>query len=74
MTFPSEWPNGVPVIGDEQRQRNLANLAKLRDLVATLWLYNGRYEETQLTTEQKELYADCVEACGSSDFNRWWRS
>jgi hypothetical protein len=71
------WPNGVPKVSDERRAANLESAAALRDLVATLWLYIGRYVETQLTTEQKELLADVVEADGESgrpfEYERWWR-
>jgi hypothetical protein len=51
----------VPRISDEQRAANLASPGALRDLIAALSLYIGRYEETQLTTEQKELLADVIE-------------
>jgi len=50
--------------------------AALRDLIATLWLYIGRSAETQLTTEQKELLADVVEAADRDHefvYDRWWR-
>ena len=48
----------------------------LRDLIATLWLYIGRRDETQLTTAQKELLADVVEAADRDYelvYDRWWR-
>lgn len=51
-------------------------VSKLEDLIATFWLYTGRYEETQLTTEQKELFADVVEKRTNDrdfQFDRWWR-
>jgi len=77
-TAQSTWPNGVPIVSDEQRAQNLNDPLKLRDLIATLWIYTGRYEETQLTTEQKELFADVVESQDRDDaeyhFDRWWRS
>lgn len=69
-------PNGVPKIGKKRRKANLNDPEKLQELVATLWLYLGRHAETQLTTEQKELYADCVEAQDRSTGEldaRWWR-
>lgn len=73
-----EWPNGVPKISDAQRRHNLESPATLRELIATLWLYIGRYEEIQLTTEQKELMADIVESDDSDrltpfEYDRWWR-
>jgi hypothetical protein len=74
----TEWPNGVPKISDAQRRRNLESPAALRDLISTIWLYIGRFEETQLTTEQKELLADVVENDEPQrnyeyEYERWWR-
>lgn len=52
---------------------------QLEDLIASINLYIGRYVETQLTTEQKELLYDIVEAdykrqdIYSSTLDRWWR-
>lgn len=43
---------------DEQQQR----IAALEDLIATLWLYTGNQAWMKLTTEQKELFADVVDA------------
>ena len=55
---------------------------ELEDLIGALWLYLGRYAETQLTTEQKELYYDVIDrhlASGRSPndppytpLERWW--
>lgn len=78
QTTNETWPNGVPKISDEQRQANLQDPVALRDLVTTLWLYIGRYAETQLTTEQKELLADAVDSSHMDDghpaeYHRWWR-
>lgn len=56
-----------------------AEVGRLRDLVSTLHLYIGHHTETQLTTAQKELLYDVVEAHyraeGISDepMERWWR-
>lgn len=41
----------------------------LVDLVRTLYLYIGRYAESQLTTEQRDLLYDIANPEGS----RWWR-
>lgn len=74
--LPTEWPNGVPFISEQQRRTMVESPDYLRDLIATLWLYIGRYEETQLTTEQKELLADVVEGHErdfSMTFDRWWQ-
>ena len=53
-----------------------AQLARYRDLLGSIWLYvNWRHVTTQLTTEQKELWADAVDACGEagdSPVDRWW--
>jgi hypothetical protein len=60
---------------DEQTE----DLARAHDLIGTLHLYITRHTETQLTTEQKELLYDIVEARyrahGISDepMERWWR-
>lgn len=60
-------------------------LAKVADLVASMDLYIGRHEIKQLTTEQKELWADLVDSysvnLGNEDpsmlppgrTSRWWR-
>lgn len=60
-------------------------LAKIADLVASMDLYIGRHEIKQLTTEQKELWADLVDSysvnLGNEDpsmlppgrTSRWWR-
>jgi hypothetical protein len=52
----------------------------LQDLVANLNLYASRHTWSQLTTEQKELFADAVDAdrarSGDDDgyrVERWWR-
>lgn len=72
----STWPNGVPIVSEQDRAASLNDPERLRDLIATLWLYIGRYAETQLTTEQKELLADVVESTPplfQTVFDRWWR-
>jgi hypothetical protein len=49
---------------------------RLASLVAVLWLYTDRHTESQLTTEEKELFYNTVKAYGEPDIslNRWWRS
>lgn len=44
------------------------------DLLATLWLYvNWRHVTRQLTTEQKRLFADAVDASSDGPVaERWW--
>lgn len=52
-----------------------------QELLASLWLYSRRYDWTQLTTEQKELWADAIDLVHSrqpdaeefSPVDRWWR-
>lgn len=50
-----------------------------RDLLGSIWLYvDWQYVTRQLTTEQKELWADAVDASGDPDepgpkVDRWWR-
>jgi hypothetical protein len=78
MSDEATWPNGVPIIRESVRRINLEDPSVLRELVAALWLYTGRYCETKLTTEQKELFADVVEAESEpSDppfvYDRWWQ-
>ena len=67
------WPNGVPKISKKRRKKNLQDTEKLHDLISTLWLYMGIYEEQQLTTEQKELMGDVVERKSDVEISRWWR-
>jgi hypothetical protein len=55
-----------------------AETAAYQDLLTSIWLYvPWRYVTKQLTTEQKELWADAVEAAGDPDApipaDRWWR-
>ena len=50
-----------------------------RDLLGTLWLYtNWRYVTKNLTTEQRELWADAIDEWHASQgeenkIERWWR-
>lgn len=67
----SEWcyPN-IPCRGCE--------LPRMRALLAAIWLYvDWRYVTRQLTTEQKELWADAIEATSDPNdrttVDRWWR-
>jgi hypothetical protein len=68
----------VPKISERKRAANLADVDALQGLIGSLWLYIGRYEETQLTTERKELLADVIEERGDRDeplkYDRWWRN
>lgn len=61
-----------------------SRIEALEDVVATLWLHIGHHAESQLTTEQKEILADAVDAQrtrqdpqptdpGPQQFDRWWR-
>jgi len=50
---------------------------RLQDLAATMWLYVGHVGETNLTTEQKELLYDVLDAQredGDPLYERWWRA
>jgi hypothetical protein len=59
--------------------------AAYEDLLASIWLYvNWRYVTKQLTTPQKEMFADAVDASharmnaddpdlGAGPADRWWR-
>lgn len=52
----------------------------LRDMLGAIWLYvDWRYVTRQLTTEQKTLWADAVDAFGDeadsgAKADRWWLS
>lgn len=64
--------------------QHAAQILAYQDLLASLWLHLGRHEVKQLTTEQKNLLADSVEACsarlaqadpaygGPKTVDRWW--
>ena len=52
----------------------------LSTLLGAIWLYvDWRYVSRQLTTEQKELWADCVDDWATDEHSpgpvaeRWWR-
>jgi len=90
---PEAWP--VADLTDEEAATFNAALAecradpatsKLQDLLGSIWLYvSWPYVTKQLTTEQKELWADAVDAWsqalavegGDLDWrpvaDRWWR-
>lgn len=59
------------------RQRADDDRAALRELLGSIWLYvDWRYVTKQLTTEQKEMWADAVDAFGEPETGkaeRWWR-
>jgi plasmid maintenance system antidote protein VapI len=60
-----------------ESEHELADEIKQRDdLIAALWLYVGRYEVMQLTTEQKDLFADIVDRVydDNKPVDRWWRN
>ena len=55
-----------------------ALVGQLEDLICTLWLYTGHYAWKQLTTEQRELFADVLDRRPQDDgdfepVDRWWR-
>lgn len=61
-------------------QTQSEKLVALRDLVCSLWLYTSQYTWAQLTTSQKELFADVVDAMQAREYegsfepiDRWWR-
>jgi hypothetical protein len=78
VSTPDERPN---------REAELeAQVKDLQDILGSVWLYiNWRYVTKQLTTPQKEMFADAVEAwhqdLNSDDpeyaqawkIDRWWR-
>ncbi len=62
----------------EKQQATLAEaVAPYQDMLGAIWLYvNWHYVTKQLTTEQKELWADAVDAFGEPQdgkAERWWR-
>lgn len=64
--------------GGRPQQHQVERAQCLGELLGSIWLYvDWRYVTTQLTTEQKELWADAVDATTDDpDFrvDRWWRS
>jgi hypothetical protein len=58
--------------------RALSDEQTYRELLGSIWLYvDWRYVTKQLTTEQKNLWADAVDTTGDPDFRepkaeRWW--
>lgn len=53
---------------------------RFQDLLGSIWLYvDWQYVTRQLTTEQKKLWADAVDASGDPNYrhepkaDRWWR-
>ena len=60
-------------------RKELEAQARLQqETLASLWLYIGRFEVSQLTTEQKDCLADAVDASFREDgeldrLERWWR-
>lgn len=63
-----------------ERNRLLqAGVERRNEILGELWLYvNWRYITGQLTTEQKELWADAIDALGDPEdqgpkAERWWR-
>lgn len=74
--YPSNPCNGCEVPSLETDVQNL------EDILGNVWLYiDWRYVTKQLTTEQKERFADAVDAWsqrlndddGRSVTDRWWR-
>lgn len=85
---PRPWHAGVGVVLDALglqvpvteivRRVNGDEVApsEYRELLGSIWLYVPWQEVTHhLTTEQKELWADAVDATADSDHkvDRWWR-
>lgn len=72
----------TPVAGaaSDEAASQARRIEALQDLVSTLNLYAGRHTWTQLTTGQKELFADVIDIdhARQDDDNgyrveRWWR-
>lgn len=62
----------------KKQQATLADaVSPYREMLGAIWLYvDWRYVSKQLTTEQKELWADAVDAFGEPQdgkAERWWR-
>lgn len=68
----------------DERRKVAEEFTAYEDLLGSIWLYIGwRFVTGQLTTEQKNLFADAVDACWrrsdlaeGEDFmavDRWWR-
>jgi hypothetical protein len=68
----------------DERRKTAETITAYEDLLGSIWLYIGwRYVTKQLTTEQKEMFADAVESSSRQlndddpseplDVDRWWR-
>lgn len=72
----------LPIVGDYRNSGAEPadpqdEVTRLRDLLGCIWLYvNWRYVTKQLTTEQREMWADAVDGFGEPETGkaeRWWR-
>lgn len=73
--------NGAVEVSEESLQaleRSLVQrgeVEQLRDLVGSMWFYMRGRDEERLTTEQRELLYDVLDAEMPNDppMRRWWR-
>lgn len=59
------------------RLREAETIPRLQSLVRSMWLYIGQHDESHLTTEERELLYDALDAScepGEKPYSRWWRS
>jgi len=80
-----EWPPTPaykgPMVPRAERDERQARIEEHEDLLAAIWLYvKWRYVTKQLTTEQKNLWADAIEKVSErnhpgegADADRWWQ-
>lgn len=72
-------PSGSEAAGPRSDEELRAKLDLAMDTLGSIWLYvNWHYVSKQLTTEQKELWADAVDEFGDPEdrgpkAERWWR-
>lgn len=86
VSTPSEAP--AALTAEQEVNALKTRVAELESVLESLWLHVGRYEVSQLTTAQKELLADVIDAdherqdsedgytgtdMAYSKTERWWR-
>lgn len=67
---------GVGRVEHTPAREQLSEVDRLRDLVGSMWLYMRGRGEVHLTTEQRELLYDVLDAgreSGEPPMQRWWR-
>lgn len=74
----SVWQEFGPPEMKERFLRDINDPEALKDVLSALWLYTGwEYVTRQMTTPQRELWADVIDEShkdtDSAPVDRWWR-